>query len=76
MVQKWADGGLILMTTKSETAGPGGQKPTSAGMGSFLFILVITFILFLLAQGMVRHRFHRGRHIEQPTPQATIPIGP
>jgi hypothetical protein len=64
------------MTTKSETAGTGGQESASVGIASYLFILVFTFILFLLAQSMVGHRFHIGRRIEQPTPQATIPIGP
>ena len=64
------------MTTNSETAGPEGERPPSFGIGNFLFIVVLAFVFFLLAQSMVRHRFHKGRRIEQPTPQATIPVGP
>jgi hypothetical protein len=64
------------MTTNSETAGPEGERPPSFGIGNFLFTVVLVFIFFLLAQSMVRHRFCEGRRINQPTPQAPIPIGP
>jgi hypothetical protein len=36
----------------------------------------LVFILVPLAQSMVRHHFCGGRRINQPTPQAPIPIGP
>jgi len=64
------------MTTNSETAGPEGERPPSFGIGNFVFTIVLAFILVLLAQSMVRHHFCGGRRINQPTPQAPIPIGP
>ena len=64
------------MTTNSETAAHKGERPPSFGIGNFLFIVVLAFVFFLLAQSMVRHRFCEGRRINQPTPQAPIPIGP
>ena len=64
------------MTTNSETAGPEGERPPSFGIGNFLFTVFLVFILVLLAQSMVRHRFCEGRRIKQPTPQTPIPIGP
>ena len=64
------------MTTNSETAGPEGERPPSFGIGNFLFIVVLVFILVLLAQSMVRHHFCGGRRIQQLTPQTPIPIGP
>lgn len=36
----------------------------SFGMGMFLFIILLTVIFFLLAQSMVRHRFHEGGRID------------
>ncbi len=64
------------MTTNSETAGPELIRPPSFGIGNFLFTVFLVFILVLLAQSMVRHHFCGGRRINQPTPQAPIPIGP
>ncbi len=64
------------MTTNSETAGPEAERPRSFGIGNFLFAVFLVFILVLLAQSMVRHHFCGGRRINQPTPQAPIPIGP
>ena len=64
------------MKTYSDTYGCGGKEPPSFGIGNFLFTVVLVFILVLLAQSMVRHHFCRGRRINQPTPQAPIPIGP
>jgi hypothetical protein len=36
------------------------------GMGQFLFAIVLTILLLLLLQSMVRHRFFRGGNIKQP----------
>jgi hypothetical protein len=64
------------MTTHSNTTAPEGEKPPSFGIGKFLFIVVLAFIFFLLAQSMLRHRFFKGRRVNQPTTQTPIPIGP
>ena len=48
------------MTTYSNTTAPKGRKSPRVGIRTFLFIVVLTFIFFLLAQSMVRHRFHEG----------------
>jgi len=64
------------MTTDSETAGPEGERLPSFGIADFLFTIISVFILVLLAQSMVRHHFCGGRRINQPTPQAPVPIGP
>ena len=53
------------MTTNSETAGPEGERPPSFGIGNFLFIVVLAFIFFLLAQSMVRHRFFGGQRVHR-----------
>lgn len=42
-----------------------GSEPPQFGIGSFLFIVVLAAILFLLAQTMVRHRFHEGGRINR-----------
>jgi hypothetical protein len=64
------------MKTYSDTHGLGGKEPPSFGIGNFLFTVVLVFILVLLAQCMVRRHFFGGRRVNQPTPQAPIPIGP
>ncbi len=48
------------MTTDSNTTAPAGRKPPEFGVGKFLIIVVLAIIFFLLAQSMVRHRFHAG----------------
>jgi hypothetical protein len=48
------------MTTYSGTTAPKGQKSPRVGIRTLLFIVVLTVIFFLLAQSMVRHRFHEG----------------
>ena len=48
------------MTTDSNTTPSKGRKPPRFGIGMLLFIVVLTLIFFLLAQSMVRHRFHEG----------------
>jgi hypothetical protein len=41
------------------------REPPRFGIGSFLFIVVFAVILFLVAQSMVRHRFHVGGRINR-----------
>jgi hypothetical protein len=48
------------MTTDSNSTVPSEPKPPRFGMGSFVFAIVLALIFFLLAQTMVRHRFHQG----------------
>jgi hypothetical protein len=48
------------MTTDSNPTAPAGRVPPGFGVGKFLFIVVLAIIFFLLAQSMVRHRFHAG----------------
>jgi len=49
------------MTSYSSTTTPKGPRSPRSGVGMFLFIVVVlTFICFMLAQSMVRHRFHEG----------------
>jgi hypothetical protein len=65
-----------LMITYSNTTAPEGEKPPSFGIGKLLFAVVLAVIFFLLAQSMLRHRFFKGRRVNQPTTQTPIPIGP
>ena len=53
------------MTTDSNATAPGGRKPPRFGIGSFVFIVVLAVIFFLLGQSMVRHRFFRGGRIDR-----------
>ena len=48
------------MTTDSNTTPSKGRKPLRFGIGVLLFVVVLTLVFFLLAQSMVRHRFHEG----------------
>jgi hypothetical protein len=64
------------MTTYSKTPAPEGETPPSFGIGQFLFAVVLTVVLFLLVQSMVRHRFCQGRQINHFETQAPIPVGP
>jgi hypothetical protein len=64
------------MTTDSNAPATERRKSPRLGLGSFLFIVVLTLILFLLAQSMERHRFGRGRRRDQLTPQTPIHTGP
>jgi hypothetical protein len=48
-----------------EYAAPAGREPPSFGIGQFLFVVVLVVILFLLGQGMVRHRFHEGGRVHR-----------
>jgi hypothetical protein len=50
---------LALMTTRIRRPLKDESHPRY-GIRMFLFIVVLTFIFFLLAQSMVRHRFHEG----------------
>ncbi len=53
------------MTTHLNTTSPAERKPPRFGMGSFLFVLVLALIFFLLAHSMVRHRFFQGGRVHR-----------
>jgi hypothetical protein len=53
------------MTTYLNTTASGGRKPPRFGIGSFLFIVVLAVIFFMLAQSMVRHRFFEGGRVHR-----------
>jgi hypothetical protein len=64
------------MAVDSNTTGPEEPKSTPFGNGSFLFLVVLAFLIFLLVAAMARHRFFRGGHphrITMSQPQAPIP---
>jgi hypothetical protein len=60
------------MTTDSNTPPSKGRKSPRCGIGAFLAIIVLTFIFFLLAQSMVRHRFHEGGWVNRNGSIVTI----
>lgn len=53
------------MKTYPNPTGVRGPNPPRFGLGSFLFAVFLTYIFFLLAQSMVRHRFHEGGRINR-----------
>ena len=53
------------MTTNSKTTNPVRQKSPWLAIGRFLFFVVLAVAFFLLAQSMVRHRFHEGGRIDR-----------
>jgi hypothetical protein len=59
------------MTTYSNTPSPTGRKSPSFGIGSFVFAVVLAFILYLLISTMISHHFFRGGHPHRITTLAT-----
>ena len=53
------------MTTNSKTTTPARQRSPWFEIGRFLFFVVLAVAFFLLAQSMVRHRFHEGGRIDR-----------
>ncbi|MGA9130800.1 MAG: hypothetical protein WB384_02250 [Candidatus Sulfotelmatobacter sp.] len=53
------------MTIYSNKTAPAVRKPPSFGIGKFLFVVVLAVLFFLLAQSMVRHRFHEGGRVHR-----------
>ena len=53
------------MKTYSNPTGVNGPNSPRFRLGMFLFVVFLTFIFFLLAQSMVRHRFHEGGRINR-----------
>ena len=53
------------MTTDLNTTDPAGRKPPSFGIGQFLFIVVLSVMLFLLGHSMVHNRFFTGGRFHQ-----------
>jgi hypothetical protein len=48
------------MTADSNAPSGEGRKPPKPGIATFIWIVVLVVILFMLAHTMVHHRFHRG----------------
>ena len=48
------------MTTDSNNRTPAGRRPPRFGILELLIIVVLTAVVFLFAQDMLRHRFFRG----------------
>jgi hypothetical protein len=48
------------MTNDSNGSSGTGKKPHRSRIVTFIWIVVLVAILFLLAHTMVHHRFHRG----------------
>ena len=53
------------MTTDPNTMASKGPKSPRFGIRQLLFTVVLTLILFWLAQSMVRHRFHGGGRVNR-----------
>jgi len=53
------------MTTDSNKTPAERKPPWWFGIGKFLFIVVLTVLIFLLAQSMVHHRFFRGGQVHR-----------
>jgi hypothetical protein len=56
---------IIQMTTNSNKAAQPGRRSPWFQIGRFLFLVALAVAFFLLAQSMVRHRFHRGGWFDQ-----------
>jgi hypothetical protein len=53
------------MRPGSNAAAPEERRSPWVGIIKFLFIVLLTIIIFLLGQDMVRHRFFRGGWVDQ-----------
>jgi ABC-type microcin C transport system permease subunit YejE len=53
------------MRTDSNTVTSVERRSPWLGIVKFLFIALLTIIIFLLGQAMVRHRFFRGGFVDQ-----------
>jgi heme/copper-type cytochrome/quinol oxidase subunit 4 len=53
------------MIPNSNTTVPVSRRSPWSGIVKFLFIVILTIIIFLLAQEMARHRFHGGGRINR-----------
>ena len=53
------------MAKNSDKAAPEREKSPLFQVGQFLFLIGLAVAVFLLAQSMVHHRFHRGGWINQ-----------
>jgi hypothetical protein len=60
-----ACGETVLMKTYSNPKGVNGPNSPRFRLRVFLFVVFLTYIFFLLAQSMVRHRFHEGGRINR-----------
>ena len=58
-------GGEAQMRPDSNTTAPEERRSPWLGIIKFLFIVLLTIIIFLLGQDMVRHRFFRGGWVDR-----------
>jgi hypothetical protein len=59
------------MPVPSNSDGPSTERRPSFGLGSFLFALFFTLLVYLLISSMERHNFFRGGHPHRPTTSLT-----
>jgi hypothetical protein len=52
----------MLMTTNQKLKSPEEPRPFGPGLITFLYIVLLTIMVFLLARSMLRHRFFSGGH--------------
>jgi len=52
----------MLMTTNQNIKSPEEPRSFGSGLITFLFIVLLTMMVFLLARSMLRHRFFSGDH--------------
>jgi hypothetical protein len=55
------------MSAYSSPTGPSDRKPPSFGIGSFLFAIIFTLMVYLLISSMMRHHFFKGGHPSRST---------
>jgi len=53
------------METNRQELNPNGQNSLWLGLGKFLFIVLLTVMLFLLSRSMLRHHFFSGGQMNQ-----------
>jgi|HubBroStandDraft_1064217.scaffolds.fasta_scaffold1831278_1 hypothetical protein len=56
------------MKTDSVPTERGEREPPSYGIGTVLFVVVLTILLYLLVSSMMGHHFFKGGHPHRPTP--------
>ena len=59
------NGEVTQMTTDLKPTGPEREKSPWFQVGQFLFLIALAVAVFLLAQSMVRHRFHQGSRMDR-----------
>lgn len=52
----------MLMITNQKIKVPQESRPIRSGLITFVYIVLLTLMVFLLARSMLRHRFFSGGH--------------